>query len=74
MTKQAMEDAFIAGWNGGRTGPTRLAVDAFNEWYQRSIETLDRSPVPACADKAHDYQIDKSDGRLICTICKEVLF
>lgn len=72
MSRDALRDAFRAGWNGGRTGPTRLADDAFDEWWTKSVETGDRAPV--CPDNSHDYRVDDSDGVLKCTTCGKVLF
>lgn len=43
MTKDALRDAFAAGWNIGKSsggGPDH----AFDIWYQNALDTLDRSP------------------------------
>lgn len=47
MSKEALRDAFIAGWNGGRHGPSRLPAAAFEEWMQKALDGADRSPMPS---------------------------
>lgn len=44
MSRDSLRDAFVAGWNAGRPGSTRLAEQAFTEWYTDVLTTLDRSP------------------------------
>lgn len=77
MSKDALRDAFVAGWNGGRKGPTRLADNAFDEWYQNALDTLDRSPTIIGIDLAapgsdmHVCGIISTDGPLTFTPIKD---
>ena len=75
--RDALRDAFSAGYRAsGAPCITEAAInDAFSDWYQRSIDTLDRAqPAPICPDNSHDYRVDDSDGLLKCITCKKVLF
>lgn len=58
MSRQAIEDAYIAGFNDGRDSVGKVADNdvithcmlGFDGWYAKSLETLDRSPIAADAD------------------------
>lgn len=58
MSRQAIEDAYIAGFNDGRDSVGKVADNdvnthcmlGFDGWYQKSLDTLDRSPITANAD------------------------
>ena len=83
LSKQAIEDAYVAGYMDGRKHADMVPNDkvnahcilGFDIWWNRTNETLDRAPpAPVCPDKSHDYRVDDSDGLLKCVICRKVLF
>lgn len=79
MSRQAIEDAYIAGFNEGRDSVGKVADNdvnthcmlGFDGWYAKSLETLDRSPVAADADGwiawdgTLDYPTDVSASTIV---------
>lgn len=52
MSRQAIEDAYIAGFNDGRDSVGKVTDDdaathcilGFDGWYAKVLETMDRAP------------------------------